>query len=175
MPKSLAFKVAYQLLQKILGNIVKSPQDDRYKSIKPSNATLKAKLFGIKEMGDLLQSLGFQYIDDAYIYLGDEYVLLDGFTLYLQSSMSTIGEKYLSTEELNRRKEVEKRQKEIDAEYKKKKDEEDKLKELMKLDRKEKAKDEKAKDSIAKQRQFGTKATSYKDIGIDLCAQKKGG
>jgi len=143
--------------------------------VNASSSVNKAKLFAIPEMEALLNALGFTFIDEAYIFLSDNYALLDGFILFLQNSVATIGEKYLSAEELARKKEVEKRQKEINAEYKKKQDEEDKLKELMKLDRKEKAKDPKAKDSIAQQRNFGTKKTTYKDIGIDLCSQKKGG
>jgi len=38
----------------------------------------------------------------------------------------------------------------------------------------EKKKDLKPKDSVAKKMDFGARATTYKDIGIDLCKQKGG-
>ena len=71
-------------------------------------------------------------------------------------------------------KNLQERQRDLNYKFQKEKEEQEKLKHLADLDKMERAKKEKAKDSIATRRDFGAKANTYKDIGIDLCKQSKG-
>lgn len=48
-----------------------------------------------------------------------------------------------------------------------------KIKEQMDNDKKEQAKREKARDAHGNTLTFGAQSKTFKDIGIDLCAQKK--
>jgi hypothetical protein len=52
-------------------------------------------------------------------------------------------------------------------------EEEQRIKNQMDADKKEQAKREKAHDSHGNSLTFGAHSKTFKDIGVDLCAQKK--
>lgn len=165
---------ALTLLQKLLMNIFNNPSEQKFRGIKTSNATLKAKLFNISGMENLLKDLGFVLIDDTYTYLDDNVAPLTFALANLKKKIEELEYSLLPADEQKRRREIEERQRDLNYRFQKEKEEHEKLKHLTDLDKMERAKKEKAKDSIANKRDFGAKATTYKDIGIDLCKQSKG-
>lgn len=167
---------AFQLLEKILQNILSKPQEEKFRSIKKSNATLQKTLFCIKEIEKLLEVLGFKHSEDKLVFTSDDLTNLEHFHVLLQTQVENIRNRHLTKaerEELEKQKLLEERRKQVEAEFRAKEEEEKKLKELMDLDRKEQSKREKAHDSKAEKREFGAHTKTWKDIGVDLNCQTK--
>lgn len=49
-------------------SIINNPQEQKYRSIKRSNPTLKAKLFNVAIIDQVLQTLDFVIVDDSYVF-----------------------------------------------------------------------------------------------------------
>lgn len=52
----------YFLQHFIYNSISANPNEEKFKSVKQSNATLKQKLFAIKEIAEILTGLGFSFV-----------------------------------------------------------------------------------------------------------------
>jgi hypothetical protein len=167
---------ALQLAQKILQNIVKNPKEQKFKSVKKSNATLKAKLFYVSEMEGFFEALGFNRVDDALVFTGENFRLLDTAATALENQIERIRDRHLTKadrEAMEKEKLLAERRKQLEADLQKKHEEERKLKEMMECDKKEQIKREKAKDAKAQDREFGASTKTWKDIGVNLNAQPK--
>lgn len=165
---------ALSLLQKLLLNIFNNPSEQKFRGIKTTNATLKAKLFNISGMEELLREIGFVLVDDSYTYLNQNVAPLTFALANIKRKNQELEFSLLPPEEQKRRREIEERQRDLNYKFQKEKEAQDRLKQLADLDKMERAKKEKPKDSVATKRDFGAKPTTYKDIGIDLCKQRKG-
>jgi hypothetical protein len=167
---------ALQLLQKILQNIVKNPKEEKYRSVKKSNATLQKKLFYISEIEGFLDAIGFTRVDDALVFTGDNFRLLETAASTIENQVERIRDRHLTKadkEAMEKEKFLEERRKQVEAELEAKRIQEEKLKQMMELDKKELEKREKPKDSKANQVEFGANSKTWKDIGVNLNAQPK--
>jgi len=163
---------ALDILFKLLSNIIGNPAEPKYKTIKPSNAVMRAKLFVMKNVDVLLMTIGFeQNAEGNYVFQATNMTPL-GTTIGLaMKKQANIRTNQLSPEEKAKRAAA-------DAEYQKKfgheKAVQDQLKAQIEADKKENLQRAPAHDSVANKRNFGSKATTWKDIGVDLCAKGKG-
>eukprot|EP01065_Artemidia_motanka_P009407 TRINITY_DN14800_c0_g1_i1.p1 TRINITY_DN14800_c0_g1~~TRINITY_DN14800_c0_g1_i1.p1 ORF type:complete len:483 (+),score=183.11 TRINITY_DN14800_c0_g1_i1:68-1516(+) len=66
-PDGLALDAAVSLLQRLLGNIVESPDDERFRSLKTDNKRLSSDLFSVKGVAAFLTSVGFEERPGAFV------------------------------------------------------------------------------------------------------------
>jgi len=169
---------AFQILQKILQNIVTNPNEAKFKSVKTSNATLQKKLFSIREVAKLLETLGFVHVDDALVFTGSDLQTIGRVAGVVEGQAQKIKERNMTQAEkddLAKQKYLEERRKELEAENKRIEDEKKKLQAMIDADKKETALREAARDARANQLNFGATNKTWEDIGINLKNQPRGG
>eukprot|EP01017_Pseudomicrothorax_dubius_P019816 TRINITY_DN2185_c0_g1_i1.p1 TRINITY_DN2185_c0_g1~~TRINITY_DN2185_c0_g1_i1.p1 ORF type:complete len:188 (+),score=48.67 TRINITY_DN2185_c0_g1_i1:344-907(+) len=161
---------AYDLLFKLLSNIITNPAENKFRTIKPTNQTLRTKLFNVKYVEELLQALGFTMVDGNYVYTSQNLSPLGIAVTDVMAAQTSIKENRMSPEE--------KAKKAAFEEYKRKQErdhaEAEKLLKQFEADRKETKDRLPATDSIANATHYGARNATFKDIGVDLCAQKGG-
>lgn len=65
-------ETAYEVLERLLSNIVQNPEDDRFRVLKKRNQVVQSKLLPCTGMVALLSFLGFTALDqDNMIFKGD--------------------------------------------------------------------------------------------------------
>eukprot|EP01016_Furgasonia_blochmanni_P002103 TRINITY_DN1082_c0_g1_i20.p2 TRINITY_DN1082_c0_g1~~TRINITY_DN1082_c0_g1_i20.p2 ORF type:complete len:212 (-),score=52.43 TRINITY_DN1082_c0_g1_i20:367-1002(-) len=184
---------AFNLLTKLINNMIMNPTEEKYKNIKTTNQVLKAKLFNIPGINAFLEHIGFVLVQilffqkvslnrfpiqngEFYTYRSADMSPIVIALLAIQNKTRHVQEKKLSPEELARRREVEAYEKELHEKFQKEREEEEKIKKLMELDKRERANKLLPTQDIkaAEKKGFGAKTSTWKDIGVDLCAQKKG-
>eukprot|EP01016_Furgasonia_blochmanni_P002100 TRINITY_DN1082_c0_g1_i11.p2 TRINITY_DN1082_c0_g1~~TRINITY_DN1082_c0_g1_i11.p2 ORF type:complete len:195 (-),score=58.57 TRINITY_DN1082_c0_g1_i11:558-1142(-) len=167
---------AFNLLTKLINNMIMNPTEEKYKNIKTTNQVLKAKLFNIPGINAFLEHIGFVLNGEFYTYRSADMSPIVIALLAIQNKTRHVQEKKLSPEELARRREVEAYEKELHEKFQKEREEEEKIKKLMELDKRERANKLLPTQDIkaAEKKGFGAKTSTWKDIGVDLCAQKKG-
>ena len=156
-------------------SIIKNPFEQKYRGIKTTNNTIKSKIMALKFADELLTTLGFVRQNDEMFQLEDEQ-----FGNFAEGEPAIEYRRRLSNARLTSQAEYEhelsliKLHREQRAEQARKDEETRKLKESLKNDQKERV-HMKVDESKSKQLKFGTKQTTYKDIGVDLCGSKKPG
>merc|ERR1712023_514313 len=64
-------EACYGVLIKLLGNPAENPQEEKFRSVKKSNAAIKAKVLDIPGGSAVLLAAGFQEQEDKYDLVGD--------------------------------------------------------------------------------------------------------
>lgn len=169
--KEETLEAALVLIDKLLKNITTNPHEEKFRSIKIENQTLKNKVFNVAGIDKVFLALNFQLIDLNYIYLDNEILILENGRIQITKILEKFALKRLPDEEKKKQMEIQEEQEEMRRKFKKEKEEMEKLRNLSKLDRKEKGK-EIVKESIGKKVEYGAKVKTCKDMGI---GEKKGG
>lgn len=162
---------ALTLLEKLIQNIVMNPDDPKYRMIKSSNATIQSKLFGIQGVEKLIMMLGYQPQEGNFVLPDETIGLLMSHSSSISFRRRLIAARMTSAAEYQKELDIINNQRAINRKLQKEAEEQEKLKKQADNDKKER-KHMKADTSESRQLQFGTKATTWKDIGVDLC--KKG-
>lgn len=77
---------AAEALIKILANVVKNPEEDKFRKIRLSNAIIQSKIVSVSGAVDLLIEAGFSKVEQD----GDHYLILPTDTLRLERVQSAI-------------------------------------------------------------------------------------
>jgi hypothetical protein len=166
-PDQLVLSVS--TLLKLLQNILTQPAELKFRTIKRSNKVIQTRLLSVPNMSDVLALIGFRPVDADVLQI-DCIDSLDIAAAILQSFESELRESMKTEEE----KETERRQMEIRKQARAKEDAKKKVLEQAALDRKETGVSlMPTQDSHAVHRGPG-QARTFKDIGVDLNAVKKG-
>ena len=149
-----------------------NPDDPKYRMIKSNNATIQSKLFSIKGIEKLIMMLGYQPQDVNFVLPDETIGLLMNHSSSISFRRRLISARMTSPAQYQRELDIIENQRALNKKKQKEAEEQEKLKKQADNDKKER-KHMKADTTQSKQLQFGTKATTWKDIGVDLC--KKGG
>ena len=71
------YLAAFDIVVKLLGNIVNSPEDPRFRSVKKTNKMIQSKLLPCAGVLELFTLLGFTPLEDTLVFLGDNTVTLE--------------------------------------------------------------------------------------------------
>jgi hypothetical protein len=152
---------ALDILMKLVMNVLKSPQEEKFRKIKKTNKTIAHKLLAAGGIEDLLLAIGYKDIsDEFYEFDMENYNLLVKSKRHIEELYDERRKKYMTQDELIKF-EVLQEQKRIHIEeYKKRKAAKDSLESGMKLDRVEKSK-EITKASKGNQLNFGANLVKF--------------
>lgn len=67
---STQYKTCFEILQKLLTNIIEHPEEQKFKVFKKTNLIIKTKLLVIPEIIDVLNILGYEEDENTYFYDG---------------------------------------------------------------------------------------------------------
>ena len=164
---------AFELLLKLLGNILKNPTEEKFRTFKKTNETLKKKVLLIKENLQLLKEIGYIEIDSEVLaFNGNNFTKIELAKKVLDAHVQNLQSKMVSKEELEilQREELAKKNKEeIIRNMKHEREQQKKIKEQIEADVKEMSKREKPTDSKATQLEYGMHEKKFEP------PQKKGG
>jgi hypothetical protein len=161
---------AVKLLIKLLENIENNPVEEKFRSVKKTNATLQSKLFCFSGIEQIFRELGFVEDDEFFRFTSQSIQPISQALIFLRAEEVQLQNHAPQTEE------AKKRIAEIDAGYRRKEEEKQKLMEQMKRDRMDKKADLEAhpiQDSKANKLAFGAKMITSKDLNPDM--DKQGG
>jgi len=168
---------AFQILQKILQNILNNPTEEKFKHIKKTNATLQKSLFCIKEMEALLELLDFTHSGDHLVFTGTHLQEIQNAVNFIHNHAERIRNRHLTEserEELEKERLLEERRREFEHDQRVREEEIKKLKELMECDKREQAQREKVGDSHAAHLEFGAHTVTWHDIQAHQNVQQTG-
>ena len=159
------------LLIKLFENLEANPQEEKFRSIKKTNATLQAKLFCFAGIERVLQTLGFSSDGEFYRWTQSDITPIRQALILLRAGQVSVHTQQPENEE------VRKRRAEIESESRKQEVEKQKLMEAMKRDRcdkKEELKNKPIQSSKANDLKFGSRMVTRKDLDPG-CDDQKGG
>ena len=152
---------ALDILMKLVHNILKSPQEEKFRKIKKTNKTIATKLLGVDGMHDLLLALGFDdESSENYSFDIHKYTKLAKYKRAVEDFHDEIRKKYMTPEELQKFELLQEQKKQMVEEYKKNKKIKEELEKGMKCDRAEKSTEE-TKTSKGNQLNFGANVVKF--------------
>ena len=87
------YRTAFQILNKLINNIINNPNEQKFRGIKKSNLAIKEKLLNIPEIVDVLNILGYEEgtgeKSDFYLYEGNRFESLKECSELLNKFLST--------------------------------------------------------------------------------------
>lgn len=119
--------------------------------------------------------LGFCENGEFYTYSSEDLRPIVPFTYFIGSAKEAVKERSMTPKQLEEKREKERRIAEEKAAFEKARQEKLKLEQQFKYDMAEKKDEKVTQDSRAVQRKFGAEAKGFKEIGVDLNKQPKGG
>ena len=91
------FKTAFEILTKLVRNIVENPNEAKFRVIKKSNVVISSKLLNIPEMIEVIEILGFEEgkgeKENCYVYEGNRFESLNDCLDVLGNILSNPGQK----------------------------------------------------------------------------------
>lgn len=166
---------AIETMLKIANNIIKSPEDEKYRKVKTENKTFSSKVWSIPEAQEFLLLWGWTEVDECVVLLSDEDIqLVKQILLKKLNAISSRSHAGVSkSEPLTEKEKVLQEQRRKLMEQKKLEEQEKaRIKAQIQADRKD-TKDRESRESRARKLdKFGGKMTKFEDIGVDL---NKGG
>ena len=161
---------AYHLLLKLLNNIVNNPNEAKFRIFKKTNEAIKTKILVIKEIHEMLISMGYTDTDADNMTYKDPKVdklkkAIDIISIYTKE----IEEEFNRRELLKKNQDLVKLNEEINAKFR---EEQRKKKEILKdleNDKKERKTAPKATDSIGNDLKYGATEKKFE------CKDPKGG
>jgi len=152
-------KESFELLLKLLGNILKNPTEEKFRVFKKTNEALKKKVLIIKENLQLLKDIGYVDIDqDILAFNGNHFTNIEKAVKLLEAKVEAINSSMLSQEDIETREREERAQQNKEEIIRKMREEREKqkiIKAQIEADHKEMLKREKPTDSNAKPLEFG--------------------
>lgn len=158
-------KEAFNLILKLLGNIVSKPEEQKFRQFKKTNEAIKSKILIIKESVQLMKEIGYVDLDSEFMAFQESdtsniktaiKVLND----YIEIINKMIAEgEYMA--ELKRQEDIKKLNEEVNRKIKEEKLRQQKIKEQLEYDKKEREKLEKPTDSNANNLTFGAKVCKF--------------
>merc|ERR1711865_271333 len=67
-----AFSTASKTATTLLSNIVKNPDEQKFRTIHSSNKAIQSRLLSHSGAGDFLLAVGFVQVDDTFVFLSDD-------------------------------------------------------------------------------------------------------
>lgn len=162
---------AFDIVMKLLANIVGSPEDPRFRSVKKTNKTIQTKLLPCAGIIELFALLGFTPLEDSLVFLGDNTGNLELTLAMIEGRMEELQQAQRAVQ----RPPEETKAAPAKTDYSKLSADKKRLMEQFELDRRETAlRHAPAEGSKGNQLNFGGgKKSCFKDIGVDV--NKKGG
>ena len=91
------YKTAFEILTKLLKNIVENPNEQKFRIIKKTNVVISSKLLNVSEIVEVLEILGYAEgtgeQQNCYVYEGDRFESLNDCLDILSSILSNPGHK----------------------------------------------------------------------------------
>mmetsp|Transcript_17930 Transcript_17930/g.15837 ORF Transcript_17930/g.15837 Transcript_17930/m.15837 type:complete len:191 (-) Transcript_17930:193-765(-) len=152
---------AFDILMKLVKNVLKCPHEEKFRNIKKTNKAIASKLLSLSSIEDLLLALGYtDSSDEFYIFDITNYSDLTKLYKILESFHDERRKKYMTPEELNKYELLKAQKKKMIEEHKKRQSAKSELERGMKLDRKEKAQEE-VKASKGNNLNFGANVVKF--------------
>jgi hypothetical protein len=107
------------ILAKLANNIVMSPLEAKFRTLKKSNNAIKAKLMCLDGISEVITAMGYTDVDeDHFVYIGDLFYTLKFGIKLLDSLIETIKLKYMPAEDRSKYLLIKKTTQEFDAKKK---------------------------------------------------------
>ena len=88
------------ILFKLLSNIVKNPNEDKYRQIKGTNKTIAEKLMSLTGVQQLLLTMGFQELEQGiYLYIGENVLPVAKFAHMVDDVLMPIRMEYMTPDD----------------------------------------------------------------------------
>lgn len=158
-------KEAFELMIKLLNNIINKPTENKFRQFKKTNETIKAKIIIMKENLDILKAIGYEDIDSEIMaFQGQDLtnvkagvrVLGD----YMEVFKKILAEKEYAAE-IKRQEEIKRFNEDIQKKHLAEKMRQNKIKEQLENDKKEREKKEKPTESKANALSYGAKVCKF--------------
>jgi hypothetical protein len=95
-----------EILHRLMSNILKNPNEDKYRAIKRSIAKIESTLFSLKgNIPALLTTIGFEEIESGiFVYVESDMSMLNKATLLLDDALDPVRLKFMSPEDAEKHK-----------------------------------------------------------------------
>lgn len=164
-----AVHTAFSLYLKMINNIIKNPNEPKFRTFKLTNEAIKTKILIIQEMLVLVRESGFTDVDSEH--LAYKHPKVDS----LNQAAALMTQVVAEIDERNRLKEVAKKNvvssqlnDEINAKLREEQKKKKEILQQLEYDRLERAKREKVKDSVANDLKYGATLKKFE------CKDQKG-
>ena len=102
-PDDKAVIGGFEILMKLIGNILNTPQDEKFRILKKSNKAIQTKLLSLKGIPELIKALGYTDVDEeSYVFIGDYFVVLRKGRELIENTHLSLRRKYMTPEELKK-------------------------------------------------------------------------
>lgn len=159
---------AYSLLLKFLANIIKNPNDPKFRIFKKSNENIKAKILCIKETETLLKEIGFVEEDGNLVFKNSKVDSIQKGVNVIETFKKEIDEKVRLKQEHKQNLEQIKLNEDVNARMREEAKKKKEILALLEQDKKERATRDKATDSVSNDLKFGATLKKFE------CKQPRG-
>ena len=162
----MKIKDALEIIIKLLNNLLKNPNEQKFRIFKKSNEIIKSKVLKMKEFLTLMSVIGYTDLDqDAMMFLDDSnlpklHKAVDVINKHLKILNVKWQEKE-KQEEIIKQDEIKKYNEENKRKFLEEKEKQKKILAQMEYDKEERKKMEKPKDSIGKKLNFGANVCKF--------------
>lgn len=154
---------AFVLIIKLLQNIKKSPNEPKFRQFKKSNEAIKTKVLVIKECLQIMKAIGYEDIDDEILAYKDPKVDRVSVAIdIIKKYQSEIEEKIRQRQLLQKNKEAQRLNDEINAKLKEEQRKKQEILKQFEYDKQERAKREKASDAVGNELNYGACVMNFK-------------
>ena len=88
------------ILFRLLSNILKNPNEDKFRQIKGSNAKIASTLFALKGARELLLTMGYQELEpNVFVFIGDDLSVINRYSQLVDEALQPIRLEFMSPEE----------------------------------------------------------------------------
>jgi hypothetical protein len=159
-------KEAFDLVLKLLGNILRNPTEQKFRIFKKTNEVIKTKVLIMKEFLQLMILLGYSDLDaECMIFLeeSDFSKIKKGIEVInkYQKGLNAKVKDLEKLEELKHQDEIKRNNEDIKRKFLEEKEKQNKILEQMKFDKEERKKMDKPVDSVGKQLTFGANVCKF--------------
>jgi hypothetical protein len=95
-----------EILHRLMSNILKNPNEDKYRAIKRSVAKIEATLFSLQGgVPALLTTIGFEEIESGvFVYVDSDFAMINRATLLLDDALDPLRLKFMAPEDAEKHK-----------------------------------------------------------------------
>lgn len=164
-----ALNKAFHLLIKMFNNIIKNPNEPKFRQFKITNEAIRSKILIIKETLDLVKEAGFTEFDEEHLaYKEIKTDRLKKAVDIMTTYNAEAEEKIRAREILKKNEELNRLNEEINAKFREEQKKKQEIMKQLEYDKMERAKKEKATDSIGNDLKFGANLKKFE------CKQPRG-
>lgn len=159
-------KEAFDIILKLLNNILKNPTDQKFRIFKKTNEVIKAKVLAMKEFLKLMTTLGYTDMDsDCMIFLDEsDFSKIKKGIEVINKYQKVLAEKekeLKQLEEIKRQEDIKKNNEAIMRKFQEEKEKQKKILEQLQHDKEERKKMDKPVDSVGKKLTFGANVCKF--------------